>query len=71
MPDQLLDGRVEEYAVWVRNLRRGAVPATLVTDESDPLARLGRELEMLSETVQRRESELRKLFELVHDVETG
>lgn len=65
------DDRVEAYAAWVRELRHGGSPPPLVRDAVDPLARLGRELELLSTAIVRREEELRKLFDLVQTVERG
>jgi diguanylate cyclase (GGDEF)-like protein len=66
----LLEDRVAAYAAWVRNLREGTTPPHLDLSE-DPLARLGRELELLSQAVTDRETELRRLFELVNSVESG
>jgi diguanylate cyclase (GGDEF)-like protein len=66
-----LEARVETYASWVRELRRGSSPPPLVEDALDPLASLGRELELLSAAIARREDELRKLFDLVQTVESG
>ena len=43
----------------------------MTTDGIDPLAPLGRELELLSQAIQGREDELRKLFDLVQTVESG
>jgi diguanylate cyclase (GGDEF)-like protein len=62
---------VEAYAAWVRALRQGNPPSPLVRDAIDPLALIGRELELLSTAIVRREEELRKLFDLVHAVERG
>jgi diguanylate cyclase (GGDEF)-like protein len=55
----------------VRELRQGSSPPPLVGEAVDPLARLGRELELLSTAIVRREEELRKLFDLVQTVESG
>lgn len=66
-----LEDRVEAYASWVRTLRTGHRPPALSIDTTDPLARLGKELELLSETLSRRETELRGLFDLVQTVERG
>jgi GAF domain-containing protein len=63
--------RVAEYAAWVKELRRGKIGAPLPLDDSGPLARLGRELQLLSEGIARREEELRRLFHIVHKVERG
>lgn len=66
-----LEDRVAAYASWVRELRHGSSPPRLVQDALDPLANLGRELELLSAAIARREDELRKLFDLVQTVESG
>jgi GAF domain-containing protein len=66
-----LTERVEAYASWVRTLRTGRPRQALPTDVTDPLAHLGRELELLSELLARRERELRGLFDLVQTVERG
>jgi GAF domain-containing protein len=62
---------VGAYAAWVKALRHGTLPPALTTDAIDPFAPLGRELELLSTAIQRREEELRKLFDLVQTVESG
>ncbi|MEQ1758704.1 MAG: sensor domain-containing diguanylate cyclase [Vicinamibacterales bacterium] len=67
----LLQDRVDAYASWVRTLRTGHHPPTLPIDPTDPLARLGRELELLSVTLNQREAELRGLLDLVQTVERG
>jgi diguanylate cyclase (GGDEF)-like protein len=68
--DNVLE-RVDAYAAWVRRLRGGAHVPSLDPDRSDPLGRLGEELQLLADTLGRREQELRQLFELVHRVEQG
>lgn len=70
-PDLSLKERLETYAAWVRDLRHGAVPSPLVTDALDPLADLGRELELLSAAITCRETELKKLFDVVQTVGRG
>jgi diguanylate cyclase (GGDEF)-like protein len=67
----LLQNRVEAYATWIKRLRvRKPVPS-LQPDRTDPLARLGQELQLLADELSRREQELGKLFELVQTVEQG
>jgi diguanylate cyclase (GGDEF)-like protein len=60
---------VESYAAWVARLRKGE-PLTAL-DSTDPLTRLGQELQLLADTLTRREEELRHLFDLVETVEQG
>ena len=64
-----LQERADAYATWVARLRKGEPLSTL--DVTDPLARLGHELQLLAETLTRREEELRHLFDLVETVEQG
>jgi diguanylate cyclase (GGDEF)-like protein len=66
-----IDSRVAAYAAWVRDLRGGKQVLPLHLDAPDPLARLGRELQLLSDTISRREEELRRLFDVIQSVELG
>jgi diguanylate cyclase (GGDEF)-like protein len=63
--------RVDTYAAWVRRLRTsGHVPA-LRPDHTDPLGQLGNELQLLADTLVRREHELQQLFEVAERVGQG
>lgn len=68
--DKIRD-RVDAYAAWVALLRGGQPVPVLNPDSTDPLARLGEELQLLSDIMSRRERELRQLFDLVGTVEHG
>jgi diguanylate cyclase (GGDEF)-like protein len=63
--------RVDTYAAWVRRLRSGGPVPALHSDQSDPLARLGHELQLLADTLSRREHELQQLFDLAERVGQG
>ncbi|MFI5015420.1 MAG: diguanylate cyclase [Hyphomicrobiales bacterium] len=68
--DKLRD-RADAYAAWVAELRSGGPVPMLRSDSADPLAKLGQELQLLADTLSRREWELRQLFDLVGTVERG
>lgn len=63
--------QVDAYANWVHSLRAGSPPACLPVDGEEPLGRLGRELQLLAEMLEKREREVQQLFELVQVVERG
>ena len=66
-----LQDRVDAYASWIAQLRSGAAVPNLRPDPTDPLSRLAQELQLLADTLSRREYELRHLFDLVGTVEQG
>jgi diguanylate cyclase (GGDEF)-like protein len=63
--------RVDSYAAWVALLRRGCPVPDLRPADSDPLAKLGRELQRLADSLNQREREVRHLFDVVETVEQG
>lgn len=66
-----LRARVDSYATWIRQLRAGkSIPVPRI-DDHDPMARLGRELQLLGEMFQRREEQFQKLFDAVENLEKG
>ena len=66
-----LQDRVDAYGSWIAQLRSGASVPNLRFDPADPLSRIGQELQLLADTLTRREHELRHLFDLVGTVEQG
>ena len=66
-----LVNRLDAYAAWVGELRRGHSPPHLPEDTAAPLAKLSQELRLLADVIARREDQLNKLFEVVHTVERG
>lgn len=71
MDDELLQRHVENYAAWVRAFRTSTAPELLPVDTGDPLTALGQELALLSDTIARRESELKWLFDVVNTLGQG
>ncbi len=74
--DALIEGdrvreQIDAYASWVTQLRSGRSVPELRPDNSDPLGRLARELQLLADTLGRREQEFLKLIDLVKTVEHG
>ena len=68
--DKIRD-RVGAYASWIARLRVGASVPKLQFDNSDPLSRLGRELQLLADNLEQKERQLRLLFDQVEKVERG
>jgi diguanylate cyclase (GGDEF)-like protein len=66
-----MENRLDAYAAWVKELSGGKSTKPPPTDAADPLARLGHELQHLSDVITRRETELSRLFQVVHKVERG
>ncbi|MEQ1729175.1 MAG: sensor domain-containing diguanylate cyclase [Vicinamibacterales bacterium] len=71
MDDQVLQQHVESYATWVRAFRTSSALEPPPIDAGDPLSALGRELALLADTIARRESELKWLFDVVNAVGQG
>ncbi|WP_165585643.1 sensor domain-containing diguanylate cyclase [Roseococcus sp. SYP-B2431] len=63
--DEVLRQGLDAYTAWVSALRQGKDVPPPVADGDNPLARLGRELQLLSETISRREAELSRLNQVV------
>jgi diguanylate cyclase (GGDEF)-like protein len=68
--DKIRD-RVGTYASWIARLRIGVSVPKLKLDDSDPLARLGRELQLLADNLEQKEQQLRQLYDQVEKVEGG
>ena len=66
-----LKDRLDAYAAWVSDLRRGKTPLRPLGDDADPLTKLSHELQLLADVITRRENELTRLFQVVHTVERG
>ncbi len=63
--------RASAYAAWIERLRTGQMVPRLALDADDPLAEIGRELQLLAETLNHRDRELQRLYDLVDTVEQG
>ena len=66
-----MEDRLEAYAAWFGDLRRGHSPPHLPEDTATPLDKLNHELQLLADVITRREDQLNKLFEVVHTFERG
>ena len=66
-----IESSVNLYADLIGALRDGRAIPSLPLDQSDPLARIGRELQQLAEVLEHRDRELQQLFDLVEVVERG
>jgi diguanylate cyclase (GGDEF)-like protein len=66
-----LRARVSSYTNWIKQLRAGKIPPASQFDDKDPMAQIGRELQLLGETLRRREDQFQQLFELVEKLEHG
>jgi diguanylate cyclase (GGDEF)-like protein len=56
---------------WVERFRRGKPVPVIRLNGTDPMARLGNELQLLADSLSQQERELERLFELVEIVEKG
>lgn len=65
------DNRIEAYADWVRGLSAGRRTPPPHVKGAGAIAHLGRELARLSELLDRRQAELRHLFEVIRHAERG
>ena len=63
--------RADLLVTWISQLRQGNTVPEIRLRGTDPMTRLGNELQLLADTMSRREQELRRLFELVEVVEKG
>ena len=62
---------IDSYADWIGQLRAGRAPAAPALDDKDPMAKIGHELQLLGETLRRREDQFQQLFDLVEKLEQG
>lgn len=69
--DKLLRARVDAYSAWIRQLRNHEPLPILQFEPGDPLAGLGRELQLLASEIERRDRELGQILNLVVTVEQG